>query len=115
MDSHERLVPEIMHWELTECDINKDTKVSHWFHYTGSKIQVKHLDHLFCVYIKSMGEDTVCRVEERKLPKKNAIAAINDIFNPTSSPEDCFIKTDDDGKVDLGIQPKRKGWEMVGS
>jgi hypothetical protein len=83
MDSHERLVPEIMHWELTECDINKDIKVSHWFHYTGSKIQVKHLDHLFCVYIKSMGEDTVCRVEERKRPKKNAIDAINDIFNPS--------------------------------
>jgi hypothetical protein len=64
MDSHERLVPEIMHWELTECDINKDIKVSHWFHYVGSKIQVKHLDHLFCLYVKSMGEDTVYRVEE---------------------------------------------------
>jgi len=83
MDSHERLVPEIMHWELTECDINKDIKVSHWFHYVGSKIQVKHLDHLFCLYIKSMGEDTVYRVEERKHPKKNAIEAINDIFNPS--------------------------------
>jgi hypothetical protein len=83
MDSHGRLVPEIMHWELTECDINKDIKVSHWFHYVGSKIQVKHLDHLFCLYIKSMGEDTVYRVEERKHPKKNAIEAINDIFNPS--------------------------------
>lgn len=87
MDSHERLVPEIMHWKLTECDINKDIKVSHWFHYTGSKIQVKHLDHLFCVYIKSMGEDTVYRIEERKRPKKNAIDAINDIFNPSRNEE----------------------------
>jgi len=86
MDSHERLVSEIMHWELTECDINKEIKVSHWFHYTGSKIQVKHLNHLFSLYIKSMGEDTVYRVEERKHPKKYAIDAINDIFNPKEEP-----------------------------
>jgi hypothetical protein len=61
MDSHERLVPEIMHWELTECDINKDIKVSHWFYYMGLKIQIKHLDHRIRIYIKSMGDDSVCR------------------------------------------------------
>jgi hypothetical protein len=72
-----------MHWEVTECDINKDVKVSHWFHFTGLKILVKHLDRLFSLYIKSMGEETVYRVEERKRPKKKAIDAINDIFNPS--------------------------------
>ena len=82
MDRHERIVPDIMEWELTECDINKDIKVSDWFHYTGLKIQVRHIDHLFCLYVKPMGKDTVYRVEERKQPHKNPLEFVNDIFNP---------------------------------
>jgi hypothetical protein len=81
-DPHERIVPDVMDWELTECDINKDIKVSDWFHYTGLKIQVKHIDHLFSLYIKSMGKDTVFRIEERKHPHKHPLEFINDIFNP---------------------------------
>ena len=81
-DSHERNVPDIMEWYLTECDISRDIKVSDWLHYTGIKIQIKHLDHLFRIYVKSMGKDTVCRVEEEKHPDKTAIEAINEIFNP---------------------------------
>jgi hypothetical protein len=84
MDRHERIVPGIMEWNITECDINKDIKVSDWLHFSALKIQVKHLDHLFRIYIKSMGEDTVCRVEESLHPKnKRVIETINDIFNPT--------------------------------
>jgi hypothetical protein len=49
MDSHERIVPNVMEWELTECDLNKDVKVSDLFHFTGLKIQVKHMDHLFSI------------------------------------------------------------------
>ena len=26
MDRHERLVPDIMEWQLTQCDINKDSQ-----------------------------------------------------------------------------------------
>jgi hypothetical protein len=40
------------------------------------------MDHLFCIYIKSMGKDTVYRVEERKHPHKPAVDFINDVFNP---------------------------------
>ena len=80
-DKHERIVPDILEWDLAECDINKDIKVSDLFHFTSIKIQVKHLDHLFRIYIKSMGKDTVCRVEENKHPKKRTIEFINDIFN----------------------------------
>lgn len=89
MDKHERLVPDMMEWYLTECDINKDIKVSDWFHYTSIKIQVKHLDHLFKVYIKEMGKDTVWRVEESKAftAKKSAIEVINNIFNPNEKLE----------------------------
>jgi hypothetical protein len=81
-DPHERIVPDIMEWYLTECDINRDIKVRDSLHYTGIKIQVKHLDHLFRIYVKSMGRDTVCRVEEERHHNRPAIEAINDIFNP---------------------------------
>jgi len=81
-DTHERIVPGILEWELTQCDINKDIKVGESLQYTGLKVQVKHFDHLFRVYIKSMGKDTVCRVEESLNPKnKPAVQAINDIFS----------------------------------
>lgn len=80
-DKHERIVPDILQWGLTECDINKDIKVSDLFHFTAIKIQVRHLDHLFRIYIKAMGKDTICRVEENKHPKKRAVEFINNVFN----------------------------------
>jgi hypothetical protein len=82
-DRHERVVPDVLEWELTECDINKDIKVSDLLHFSAVKIQVKHLDHLFRIYIKALGEDTICRVEENKRPRKPAIEFINEILNPT--------------------------------
>ena len=81
-DKHERIVPDIMQWELTQCDINKDIMVVDRLQVTGLKIQIKHLDHLFRVYIKSMGRDTVCRVEEScNSVNRPAIEAINNIFH----------------------------------
>ena len=62
--NRERIVPDIMDWQITECDINKYIKLSHLLHLSAIKVQVKHLDHLFRIYIKSMGKETVCRVEE---------------------------------------------------
>jgi hypothetical protein len=81
-DKHERIVPDILQWEITECDINKDIKVSDLLHYTAIKIQVRHIDHLFRTYIKAMGKDTICRIEENKNPKLGAIEFINYVFNP---------------------------------
>jgi hypothetical protein len=86
-DKHERIVYDILEWELTECDINKDIKVSDLLHFSAIKVQVKHLDHLFSIYIKSMGKDTVCRVEERKQPSTSPIEFINDVFNPVERVE----------------------------
>ena len=81
-DNHERLVQDIMQWELTEFDVNKDIIISDLFHYTGLKIQVKHIDHLFRVYVKSMGKETILRVEQSANPNKSVIEAINEVFNP---------------------------------
>jgi hypothetical protein len=86
-DKHERIVPDVLEWELTECDINKDIKVTDLLHFSGVKIQVKHSDHLFRIYIKALGKDTVYRIEENKQPKKRAVEFINDILNPTEKIE----------------------------
>jgi len=54
-------------------------------HFSAAKIHhLERLDHRFRIYIKSMGEQTVCTVEESLHPKnKGAIETINDIFNST--------------------------------
>lgn len=85
---------DIMEWFLTECDISRDIKVGDWLHYAGIKVQVKHLDHLFRIYVKSMGRNTVCRVEEEKHSDKTAIEAINDIFNPHEKVEKHLAEQD---------------------
>jgi len=81
-DRHERIVPNISEWEVTECDFNKDIKVSDFLHMTALKIRIKHLDHLLGLYVKAMGQDTVLRVEESKHPNMRVADFITDIFNP---------------------------------
>jgi hypothetical protein len=70
------VVLDIDQWEFTECDINRDVRVFFL------KVQVKHMDHLFRVYIKRIGSKTFCRVEETKNLKMPVIEAINHILNP---------------------------------
>ena len=81
-DSHERIVPAISEWEVTEVDFNKDIKVSDYFHMTALKVRIRHLDHLLGIYVKAMGQDTVLRVEETKLPNERVIDFITDTFDP---------------------------------
>jgi hypothetical protein len=82
-DRHERAVPDIMQWHLTECEINRDVKVSDWLQFTGLNTQVRHAFHLFRIYVKAKGEDTLRRIEESISHKDNPVLeAINDIFNP---------------------------------
>jgi hypothetical protein len=104
-DKHERIVPDILQWEITECDINKDIKVSDILHFTGIKIQIRHLDHLFRTYIKAMGKDTICRIEENKRPKITAIEFINDVFNPLEKLEEYLREYDK--KIDQVIEMLR--------
>jgi hypothetical protein len=63
-DPHERIVPTIMKWMLTGCDINKDVTVSDKLQLTAIDIQLKDADRVFRLYIKSLGDKAVYRVEE---------------------------------------------------
>jgi hypothetical protein len=75
-------VLDIDQWEFTECDINRDVRVSDLVHFASIKVQVKHMNHLFRVYIKKIRNGTCCRVEETKNLKMPVIEAINHILNP---------------------------------
>jgi hypothetical protein len=79
---HQVTVPDIEYWEFTECDINRDIRISDLLHFASVKVQIKHMDHLFRIYIKKTGNGTFCRVEETKNFRTPAIEAINRIFNP---------------------------------
>lgn len=101
-DPHERIVPDVMEWNMTECDINKDVKVSELLQFTAIKIQVKHLDHLLSIYVKSRGKDTFCRVEERMhFANKSAYEVILNTLNPSRKVEQL------EGKIDLLITELR--------
>ena len=56
-------VPDIDQWEFTESDINRDIRVSDLLHISSVKVQIKHMDHLFRIYIKRINNETFCRVE----------------------------------------------------
>jgi hypothetical protein len=98
-DKHERIVPDIMRWELTQWDLNKDVNVDELTQIVGSRIQIRHACHLFRIYIKSRGKDTVCRVEQSFSSKdKPAIEIIKNIFSPGEQLEKQLA--DIDAKVD---------------
>ena len=95
---------------ITEADSNKDIKVSDLFHFTAIKVQVRHLDHLFRIYIKSMGKDTVCRVEENKHPKKKpAIEFISDVFNTPERFDDTIDKIGYECKDKIILKTSKSG------
>ena len=53
-----------MKWILTGCDVNKDVTVSDMLQLTAIDIQLKDADRVFRLYIKSLGDKAVYRVEE---------------------------------------------------
>jgi hypothetical protein len=63
-DPHERIVPPITKWTLVGCDINKDIAVTDMLQLSAINIQLKDAGRVFRLYIKSLGDKAVYRVEE---------------------------------------------------
>ncbi len=63
-DDRERMVKPLMDWTVVQCDLNRDVEVEDSMHLTFPSIQLKHVDRVFRIYIKSLGMKTVCRCEE---------------------------------------------------
>jgi hypothetical protein len=82
-DPHERIVPPIMKWILTGCDINKDVTVSDKLQLTAINIQLKDADRVFRLYIKSLGDKAVYRVEESLKMRRSLVDVLRTIRSPS--------------------------------
>src|SRR5215831_12358827 len=81
-DPHERIVPPIMKWILTGCDINKDVTVSDMLQLTAINIQLKDADRVFRLYIKPLGDKAVYRVEESVKMRSCLVDVLHTIRSP---------------------------------
>ena len=84
-DPHERIVPPIMKWILTGCDINKDVTVSDKLQLTAINIQLKEADRVFRLYIKSLGDKAVYRVEQSLKMRCSLVDVLRTIRSPSES------------------------------
>jgi hypothetical protein len=82
-DPHERIVPPITKWILTGCDINKDVTVSDLLQLTAINIQLKDADRVFRLYIKSLGDRAVYRVEESVMTRSPLVDVLRTIRSPS--------------------------------
>jgi hypothetical protein len=82
-DPHERIVPPITEWILTGCDINKDITVSDMLQVTANNIQLKHANRVFRMYIKSLGDKAVYRVEESVKMRACLVDILHTIRSPS--------------------------------
>jgi len=81
-DPHERIVPHITNWVLTGFDINKDITVTDMLQLTVINIQLKDANRVFRIYIKSLGNKAVYRVEESVKMRSYLVDALHRIRNP---------------------------------
>jgi hypothetical protein len=63
-DPKERHVPPVMEWILKQCALNKDVEMTEKAQVTLPDIQLKTVDGVFRLYIKSLTNKAVCRAEE---------------------------------------------------
>jgi len=74
-----------MKWILTGCDINKDVTVNDKLQLTAINIQLKDADRVFRLYIKSLGDKAVYRVEESVKMRCSLIDVLRTIRSPSSA------------------------------
>jgi hypothetical protein len=82
-DPHERIVPPITKWILTGCDINKDITITYLLQLTAMNIQLKDACRVFRLYIKSLGDKAVYRVEESVKMWSPLVGVLHSIRSPS--------------------------------
>lgn len=63
-DPHERVVLQVNDWILKSCDLNKDVDITDKCQVVFPDLQLKHAGRVFRIYVKSLGDRAVARVEE---------------------------------------------------
>jgi hypothetical protein len=87
---HERGVPEITEWILKECDLNKDIEINAKAQLYLPDIQLKYADQVFRMYIKSLHNRAVCRVERSLTLGCPLVQALDSIMQPTRAINDLI-------------------------
>ncbi|MGC2684911.1 MAG: hypothetical protein WA323_23880 [Candidatus Nitrosopolaris sp.] len=82
-DPSECIVPPIIKWVLTGCDINKDITVTDMLQLSAINIQLKDANRVFRLYIKSLGDKAVYRVEESVKLRSRLVDVLHTIRSPS--------------------------------
>ena len=72
-----RMVPPLREWILTAWDINKDIPVTDMLQLSAPNIQLKEASRVFRLYIKSLGDKAVYRVEESVEMQSSVVDALH--------------------------------------
>ncbi|MGA9151851.1 MAG: hypothetical protein WBZ36_14835 [Candidatus Nitrosopolaris sp.] len=91
-DPHERTVPPLTEWILTGWDINKDIAVTDMLQLSAPNIQLKEASRVFRIYIKSLGDKAVYRVEESVKMRSSIGDALHTIIRTIPSQDYLFIR-----------------------
>jgi hypothetical protein len=67
------IVPPVSEWIVTSVDLAVDPQAPSALHFSNNRVKVKHLSHIYQIYIKSLGNKSVRRVEVEDNPNKPAI------------------------------------------
>jgi hypothetical protein len=86
-DVRETVVPSIMEWRLHQCDLNRDVEITDHAQITLPDIQLKHMDRVFRLYVKSLHDRAVYRHEEFISLNLLLPEAIDNIRHPFKSLE----------------------------
>jgi hypothetical protein len=92
IDIGERSIPPITEWILKECDLNKDIRIDEKAQLTLPDIQLKTGASVFRLYIKSLKDRAVCRVEESLKVDVILAEALDNIRHPHKSIESNLTK-----------------------
>jgi hypothetical protein len=84
-DPRGRIVPPLTDWILTGWDINKDIPVTDIVQLSAPNIQLKEAARVFRLYIKSLGDMAVYRVEESVKMRSSIADALHTIIGTIPS------------------------------
>jgi hypothetical protein len=84
-DPHERTFPPLNEWILIGWDSNKDIPVTDIVQLSAPNIQLKEASMVFRLYIKSLGDKAVYRVEESVKMRSSVVNALHTIIGTVQS------------------------------
>lgn len=78
--THSDIVPPLSDWIIVSSDLNLDVAAPSALHLSNNRLQVKHYDHLFRLYVKSLGGRTVRRIEQAEQPRRQILDYVQERF-----------------------------------